>query len=215
MKKYQHVLFDLDGTLTDPCSGITKSVQYALRKFGIEEELDALKKFIGPPLADSFMEYYGFDAATADDAVKKYREYYSVDGIFDNKLYEGIPQMLEKLKDAGCDIILATSKPIVFADKILEHFCIKRFFDAAFGADLPGLRVKKSDIIADALAQHPIDISRAVMVGDREYDILGAHAHGIPAIGVLFGYGSREELTSCGADAIAADVRELEQLLLS
>ena len=214
MKKYDHVLFDLDGTLTDPGSGITKSVQYALKKYGIHAELEELKKFIGPPLADSFMQYFGFDEATANEAVTKYREYYSVDGIFDNKIYEGIPEMLERLHAAGSEIILATSKPLVFAEKILDHFCIKQHFTCCFGADLPGLRVKKTDIIEDALKAHPIDVSRAVMVGDREYDILGGHAFGMPAIGVLFGFGSREELEGCGADHLAETVAELEALLL-
>jgi len=214
MKKYDYVLFDLDGTLTDPCAGITKSVQYSLEKFGIHAELEELKKFIGPPLVDSFMKYFGFDEPTANEAVVKYREYYSVHGIFDNKIYEGIAGMLAKLEASGSEIILATSKPLVFAEKILEHFSIKQHFTCCFGADLPGLRVKKCDIIEDALKAHPIDVTKAVMVGDRDLDIIGGHTFGMKAIGVLFGYGSREELEGCGADYLAATVAELEALLL-
>ncbi len=214
MRKYDHVLFDLDGTMTDTCSGITRSVQYALRHFGIEAETDSLKKFIGPPLMDSFMKFYGFDEKRAAEAVIKYREFYSVDGLFDNRLYDGIPQMLEKVHKVGSEIILATSKPLVFAEHILDNLGINRFFDYRFGADLPGYRTKKVDIIAYALQEHPIDISRAIMVGDRDVDILGAHANGMKAIGVLYGFGDAAELNGCGADALAETVLDLEALLL-
>ena len=215
MAKYKYVLFDLDGTLDDPFEGITKSVQHAMRKFGVEAEQEALKCFIGPPLTDSFENYFGLSPSDAKLAVDYYREYYRPTGIFEVSIYEGIPELLEALCEAGCELILATSKPIVFADMILEKFGLARYFTATFGSELDGTRVKKDEVIDYAFKTHPMDKSLAIMVGDRRHDVEGAHKCGIPCIGVTFGYGDRAEHTSCGADLIVDTVEELKRLLLA
>ena len=213
MPKYKYILFDLDGTLDDPFEGITKSVEYAMKKFGVACERENLKCFIGPPLTDSFMSYFGLDEQNAKLAVDYYREYYRPTGIFEVSIYEGIPELLEKLQKAGCELILATSKPIIFADMILEKFDLKKYFSATFGSELDGTRVKKDEVIAYALENYPIDKSSAIMVGDRRHDVEGAHKNCMPCIGVTFGYGDREEHVSCGADYIADSVSELENII--
>lgn len=212
----QNILFDLDGTLTDPKIGITKSADYALQSFGIHtENLDNLCKFIGPPLADSFINYYGFSEADAVRAIAKYREYFSVTGIFENAVYAGIAPMLAALKAEGRNLIVATSKPTVFAVKILEHFNLAQYFTFVAGSELDGTRSKKSEVIAYALAQNNItELASAVMIGDREHDILGANEIGLACIGVLYGYGDRAEHERAGADFIVPTVGELQTLLL-
>lgn len=204
-------LFDLDGTLTDPKTGITKSVAHALHSFGIEtEDLDTLCKFIGPPLKESFMNYYGFTEEQGDLAVAKYREYFSVTGIFENAVYPGIPEGLAALKADGIRLIVATSKPAVYAKQILEHFGLLPYFEFVSGSELDGTRVKKSEVITYALQNAGItDLSAVVMVGDREHDIIGAREVGIDSIGVLYGYGSRKEFEQAGADFIAETVTEM------
>ncbi len=216
MKSKDYILFDLDGTLTDPCLGITKSVRHALDFFGVPAgSLDELKPFIGPPLKDSFMELYGFSEEKAIDAIEKYREYFSVAGIYENELYEGISRLLKDLKSAGKKLILATSKPEVFARIILKHFEIDHFFDFVSGSELDGRRTDKAEVIAHALEGAKIaDLSLAVMIGDRKHDIIGAKKHGLKSIGVLYGYGGLAELEAAGADTIAATVAELSRLLL-
>ena len=212
----QHILFDLDGTLTDPVSGITRSVQYALGKFGIEAELGELKKFIGPPLYDSFMEYYGFSHEKAVEAVKYYRELYvGGEAMYDCKVFEGIPEMLARLKDSGRDLIVATSKPHIMANKVLEKFNLSQYFSHVYGCELNEKRTKKEEVIEYALEDHPIDLSDAIMVGDRLHDIEGAHMNHLRAVGVLWGYGSLEELREHRADFIVGNVDELEKLLMS
>lgn len=217
MQNKKYCLFDLDGTLTDPASGITRSVRYALQHFGIEvKELSELHRFIGPPLRDSFMEFYGFDEKQTELAVQKYREYYPEKGIFDNRVYEGIPALLKALKEAGKHVILATSKPEIFAKQILCHFGIDSYFDVACGSSLDGTREKKAEVIEYALDQSGIvNRSEAVMIGDRNFDILGAKQTGISSIGVLYGYGTEAELEEAGADAIARDVDVLGRILLN
>lgn len=215
MSKYKYILFDLDGTLDDPFEGITKSVQHAMRKFGVEAEQSALKCFIGPPLTDSFEKYFGLNSDDAKLAVDYYREYYRPTGIFEVSIYEGIPEMLAELKNAGFELILATSKPIIFADMILEKFGLSQYFTATFGSELDGTRVKKHEVIDYAFEMHPMDKSLAVMVGDRRHDVEGAHKCGIPCIGVTFGYGDRDEHAECGADYIVDSVSELKKLLLA
>jgi len=212
----QHILFDLDGTLTDPKIGITKSVQFALRAFGIEvDDPDTLRPFIGPPLSESFQEFYGFDEAGAQDAIRKYREYFSVTGIYENSLYDGIPAMLDALQRQGKTLILATSKPTVYAQQILEHFGLAPYFAFVSGSELDGTRVKKSEVINHALTSCGIaDTAAAVMVGDREHDMLGAKATGLASVGVLYGYGDRDELQQAGADVIVQSVAELGEQLL-
>lgn len=212
----QYILMDLDGTITNPKLGITKSVQYALRNFDIHvEDLDTLINFIGPPLLHSFQEFYGFSKEEAGEAVKKYREYYSEKGLYENEEYEGIRELLTKLKDAGKTLIVATSKPEFFADKILGHFKLKDYFDDICGASLDDTRLTKEAVIRYALEKNGItDYSRVVMVGDRKHDVIGAKAVGLKSIGVLYGFGSREELELAGADEIAADFEELYRIIM-
>lgn len=215
MSKYKHILFDLDGTLDDPFEGITKSVQYAMRKFGVETERSELGGFIGPPLTDSFIKYFSLTEEDAKLAVDYYREYYKPTGIFEVSIYEGIPELLDELKEAGYDIVLATSKPKVFADMILDKYDLAKYFSATFGSELDGTRVKKGEVIDYAFENHVMDKSRAIMVGDRMHDVIGAHECGIPCIGITFGYGDRAEHTECGADFIVDSVSELKKILLA
>ena len=219
MKNYKYVLFDLDGTLTDPKEGITKSVAYALEAYGIHvEDLDSLCKFIGPPLKDSFVKFYGFSEEQGYEAVEKYREYFRPYGVYENKVYDGVDKLLIELKASGKMIILATSKPTVFANTILEHFDLMKYFDVVCGSELDGSRVKKGDVITYALEQVAekdtgFDKSKAVMIGDREHDILGAKENGLDSIGVLYGYGDRAEHEAAGADYIVETVEELIKTL--
>lgn len=211
MKRYPYILFDLDGTVTDPGEGITNSVMYALRKLGIEEtERRKLYPFIGPPLADSFREFYGLSAGEAQEGIRFYREYYSEKGIFENKLYPGMENVMKKLKNDKRHVILATSKPEFFAAKILKYFHLDGYFEFVAGATMDERRVKKGEVIAHALKTCGItDVSQALMIGDRKHDIWGARENGIDSMGVLYGYGSREELTLAGADHIAATVKDV------
>ncbi len=214
-KKY--ILFDLDGTVTNSMEGITKSVQYALRKYGIEvSDLNELRKFIGPPLKDSFMEFYNFTEEDAEKGITYYREYFTDKGIFENYPYEGIDKLLDSLKSAGKKIILATSKPEVFSKRILDHFDLTKYFDYIAGSTLDGSRSSKGDVIRYALKESNItDLDSTIMIGDRLHDIEGAKACKIESIGVLYGFGDRKELTDAGADFIVNDINELEKLLLS
>lgn len=206
----QVYLFDLDGTLTDPKEGITKSVAYALEKFDITvKHLDDLCVFIGPPLLDSFMKEYGMSESMANDAIRYYREYFSLKGIFENKVYDGIEAMLKMLKEKGHTCIVATSKPEEFARQIIEHFQLQAYFDDVCGATMDGSRSKKGDVIAYALNKHAIKKDAAIMVGDRKHDIIGAHENGLPCIAVLYGYGSREEFIEAKADVIIESVDDL------
>lgn len=210
------ILFDLDGTLTDPGIGITRSVNYALESFGIHtEDLNELCKFIGPPLKESFMIYYGFTEKQALAAVEKYREYFREKGIYENEMMEGIDVLLRRLADDGRQLIVATSKPKVFADIILEHFDIMKYFSLVCGSELDGTRVNKDEVIRYAIDKAGIqDLSSAVMVGDREHDVIGAGKVGMDCIGCLFGYGTRDELQAAGAALIVGTVEELGTVLL-
>ena len=222
------ILFDLDGTLTDPKEGITKSVQhalqpgivnsvrYALRSFGMEAEPATLRSFIGPPLSDSFKEYYGFSEAQAREAIDHFHEYFTKQGMFENKVYPGIREMLTRLKDAGLTLAVATSKPEPFAIQILEHFDLLSYFTLVGGADMEEIRVRKGDVIAytlDRLGTTPEE-SKVIMVGDRKHDIIGAHENQLPCAAVLYGYGSREEFTENGADYQIETVEELGDFLM-
>lgn len=213
--RYRAILFDLDGTLTDPEEGITRSFQYALRHFGIEEQdPEKLRRVIGPPLLNSFIEYYGFSQIDALLAIDYYREYFSKTGIYENRVYPGIPQMLQQLKQAGKSIILATSKPHVYARQILEHFSLDSYVDFVSGSELDGTRNAKSEVIAYALQQTGFQVSETVMVGDRRHDVEGAIANGMDVIAVLFGYGTREELADAGATVFAQSPQQLTELIL-
>lgn len=215
MQKMTEILFDLDGTLTDPMEGITKSVRYALNRFGIEaESLNRLIPFIGPPLKSSFQKFYGFSEENAEKAVEIYREYFSVTGIFENRVYEGIPALLAALKAQNKRIFLATSKPTVFAKQILEHFKLTNYFDDICGSLLSGERVEKTDVIEFAIKENQIQRESAVMIGDRCFDIDGGKAAGLKTIGVLYGYGDEEEIKKADPDKIALSVSDLSALLL-
>ncbi len=212
---YDIVLFDLDGTLTDPGEGITNSVAYALKKFNIiVEDRTELYNFIGPPLIDSFMKYYGMNYDDGLKAVEYYREYFSVTGIFENKVFDGIPELLDKIRKSGRKIALATSKPEVYAKRILEHFNLTQYFDFVGAATMDETRSKKADVIAYTLENFNVtDKSKVVMIGDRHHDIEGANQNDLDSIGVLFGYGDREELESTGATYIAETVNDIIKFL--
>lgn len=212
-----YILFDLDGTLTDPGEGITNSVAYALERYGITvEHRSELYRFIGPPLVDSFMEFYGFPEEQAKEAVEVYREYFSTQGWAENAVYEGIEPLLADLVGAGKILLLATSKPLVFAERILNHFGLAKYFTVVHGSPLHAPKgYGKADVIREALAAAGVtDLQTAVMVGDRHHDIDGAKAAGIASVGVLYGYGNRAELEQAGADAIASDPEALRAILL-
>ncbi len=213
---YSYILFDLDGTLTDPAEGITNSVIYALEKFGITPpQRSELYKFIGPPLIESFMKYYGFDKEKAPLAVEYYREHFKDIGIFENELIDGAAELLTELKEKGKRIILATSKPLVFASRILEHFKLAEYFDGVFGSNLDGSLTDKAEVIKKALFDSDItNLKATVMVGDRFHDIVGAAKNGIDSIGLLCGYGSKEELHTAGAKHIADNLYELKKYLI-
>lgn len=214
---YDWILFDLDGTLTDPGIGITNAVAHALRRFGLPvPEREKLYPFIGPPLTDSFMKYYGLTPEEADQAVVYYREHFRDIGIFENEVYPGIPEMLEQLLAAGKKLALATSKPEAFAKRIMDHFDLAKYFTFIGGAEFTGPRTKKGEVIAYVLESCGItDKSRVLMVGDREHDVLGAKENGLACMGVLFGYGDLPELESAGAAYIAETVPEIAQLILA
>ena len=235
------ILFDLDGTLTNPKTGITKSVQYALAHFGIEEEADNLTQFIGPPLIDSFMNFYGFSLEQAREGVTAYREYFAPKGIFENDVYPGVPEMLAALKENGAILAVASSKPALFVEQILEHFDLAKYFDVVVGSLLNETRTSKEEVLEEALRQLGVmstdnlrqvgytkkdndivatmedDDKKATiaMVGDRKFDITGAKAHGLTAVGVSFGFAEPGELEAEEPDFIAETVEQLKDYLLS
>ncbi len=213
-KKY--ILFDLDGTLTDPEEGITKSLQHALAYIGIKvEDRSILRRHIGPPLADGLREFFGLDDGQIEEVIGYFREYFVDKGIFMNYKYEGVEEVLESLVKAGKTLIVATSKPEVLAERILKHFNLDQYFTDICGSNLDETRSKKGEVIAYALEENGIkEKEQVVMIGDRLHDILGAKENGIASIGVLYGFGSREEHLEAGADAIAADFKELIDILL-
>ena len=210
------VLFDLDGTLTDSGLGVGNGVLYTLEKMGYPKPSDAeLKKYLGPPLWTSFQDYAGMPESDTPEAVRLYREYYNETGAYENSVYHGVPELLSKLVSDGKRVAVATSKVDYAAINILQHFNLDHFFDVIAGSDETGeLRGTKALVIAHALAElRMCDGTTIVMVGDREHDILGAKAHGIPGIGVLYGYGDRAELESAGALEIVSEVADLERAL--
>ena len=212
--RWDTVVFDLDGTVTDPKEGTTGAVAYALRALGREAEPDGLTAFIGPPLHESFPELCGLNEEETDRAIREFRVYFSSRGWMENVPYEGMAQFLAVLRAAGLRLVIATSKPEEFALRILEHFQLASYFDVICGAcGDDKASADKASVIRRALARAG-ETGRTVMVGDRRYDVAGAHANGIAAIGVLYGYGGREELSAAGADEIAGDLNELESILL-
>ncbi len=212
---YDILLFDLDGTLTDPAEGITNSVAYALNKFGIDvEDKKELYKFIGPPLVVAFAEYYGFSKEDSQKATAFYRETFRVKGLFENRVYDGVPKMLETLKQNGKKLIIATSKPEEFTLKILKHFDLLKYFDFVAAATFDATRNTKDKVIEYALENLKInDKSKVVMIGDRHHDIDGAKVNCIDSIGVLYGFGDRDELTKAGATYIAENIEDILKLV--
>jgi phosphoglycolate phosphatase len=216
MDKYKIILFDLDGTISNPKVGITKSVQYALQKMGIvESDFDKLKCFIGPPLQVSFAEYYNFDDEDIQKAINFYRDRFKEKGMFENKLYSNIPLLLKSLKEQKYTLVVATSKPTVFSEQILKYFNIDQYFDLIVGSNLDGTRTSKTDIIQYILNKYkdhqPDDF---IIVGDRKHDIIGAKNIGIDSIGVTYGYGSLEEISQSKPTYIVQTVEQVKDLLM-
>lgn len=212
------LLFDLDGTLTNPAEGITNSFIHALKELGLEiPTYEKLLTFIGPPLIETFKTQFGFDEEMARLGVKKYREYFSEKGLFENEVYEGIFEMLEKLKAAGYRLLIATSKPEPFSIRIAEKFGFAKYFEKICGSNLDETRSRKAEVIAYALESAGIseyEKSKVLMIGDRHHDIDGAKENGIESMGILFGYGNREEHEKAGADFIATTVQDIITLLV-
>ena len=216
MKQYKYLLFDLDGTITDSETGITRCVEYALNHFGIQvNDLRELPPFIGPPLLDSFKDFYNFTDEQAIIATDKYRERYADKGILENELYPGIKELLADAQKNGKTVILATSKPEIFAKRILDHFGLSDYFSFVAGSGLDGSLHTKTDVINYILQSNQItNLESVVMIGDRKHDIIGAKNVGIDSIGVLYGFGDYKELSDAGADHIAEDIPALRKLLL-
>ncbi len=212
--KERYIFFDLDGTLIDPALGITNAIMYALPHFGITVgDRRELYSFIGPPLKEQFKIVFKLTDEQAEEMLRLYRVYYSDKGLFENTVYEGIPTMLSTLQKAGFKLVLATSKPTVFAERILEHYDLRQYFTFVSGCELGGARVEKADVIRFALEKlHIQNPAQVCMVGDRSFDVDGARACGIETVGVLYGYGSKEELQ--GAKALVASAEELLEILL-
>lgn len=216
MKKYDIIAFDLDGTLTNPERGLIASFVYALGKMGVDYgEKNELKKFIGPPIYEEWQRCFGFTPEESSKALLIFREFYSVYGWWDNEIYPGVKEMLEKLKNAGKKIILATSKPEIFAKKILELFDISKCFDFIGGAATDKTRDKKSEVLEYSIKSVGVsDKSKVILVGDRVYDSEGAIACGIDSLGVLYGHGSEEEVRSAGFTYIVNNVEDIANLLI-
>ena len=212
----KNVFFDLDGTITDSREGIINGFEYALNYFGIKvEDRKYLEKFIGPSLANSFKKEYGFNEEQVAVAIAKYREYYSVIGLKESSLYNGIKELIIELANNGKNVILATAKPETYSTKILENYNIKQYFKFISGATLDGSRGEKGDIIKYALDNlKPINLDECIMIGDRHHDIEGAKENNMKSIGVTYGFGSEEELKTAGANYIAHNAEELKNIIL-
>ena len=194
---YQNVLFDLDGTLTDPREGITRSIQYGLSKMGIDEpDLSKLEHFIGPPLLQAFMATYGFDEARAWEAMGFYRERFAVTGLYENHVFDGVTPLLEELVGQGRQLFIATSKPQVYAREIARHFDFARHFKVIYGSELDGTRTHKVELIRHLLTEQGLDPAQTLMIGDRKHDLIGARENGLDAAAVGYGFGSFEELSA-------------------
>lgn len=209
----QAIYFDLDGTLTDPKTGITRSIQYALEKLAKPvPAANELTWCIGPPLLESFESLVG-DAELAPQALDIYRQRFSTIGLFENEVYPGIEAMLQALREQGRPLYVATSKPCIYAERILEHFGLAKYFSAVFGAELDGARSDKSELLAYALAETAHSAENSIMVGDRKHDMIGACNNGLTALGVLWGYGDEQEILTAGASAVFATVDDLKSHL--
>ncbi|MFJ7746811.1 HAD family hydrolase [Peribacillus sp. NPDC097295] len=216
MNKYKVILFDLDGTLSDPKVGITKSVQYALQKMNIvEPDLNKLQCFIGPPLQVSFVEYYNFDEKNTQKAIGLYRERFKEKGMYENVLYSNIASLLQTLTERQFSLVVATSKPTVFAEQILKYFHIDQYFERIVGSNLDGTRASKTEIIQYILDKYKeYTLSNFIMIGDRKHDIIGANNTGIDSIGVTYGYGTFDELSHSNPTHIVESVSQLKDILM-
>lgn len=213
--QYQNIFFDLDGTLTDPAVGITNSIIYARKKWGLPCGPNSeYYQFIGPPMPQSFCDFWGMSMDDAVRFLEDYREYYSVTGMFENHVYDGIPALLAALRDKGAKLYVATTKPTAFAVPILEKFELAPYFELISGCGLHGERGLKYQVIEYARDHCHVDMSCAVMIGDRRHDVEGARICGIPCIGAGYGYGGREELEAAGCLTVADSVEQLSALLL-
>ena len=213
--KYKYILFDLDGTITESGPGIMNSVEYALNKMNREVgERDTLKKFIGPPLTESMEKYYGMSEEEALLGVKYYREYYHDKGIYENRVYDGLEEVLKKINEAGKQAIVATSKPEKYAKIIMDHFHLTKYFACVAGMEMDGGRGTKAQVITYALEKNDItDKSKVLMIGDREHDVIGAHENGLDCLSILYGFGSRKEFEEAGADYIRENVEDILQFV--
>ncbi|MCR5441845.1 MAG: HAD-IA family hydrolase [Lachnospiraceae bacterium] len=214
MSKYDHILFDLDGTLTDSGPGIINGFEYSLGKMGIDvPDRASLRRFVGPPLGDSFEKTLGFSPEDAAKGIAFYKEYYAEKGVYENDVYPGIPELLEKLKESGKKLLVATTKAELMANVVMDHFGLRKYFDLMVASNNTD-RKNKIDVLNYAIENGGVDRERAVMVGDRFYDITGAAHFGMTSVGVLYGYGSRQELEEAGATHIAESVDSLYDILL-
>jgi phosphoglycolate phosphatase len=203
------IFFDLDGTLTDPAPGITSCMRHAADSLGVDVEED-LAQYIGPPLAESFRCILrSMDSELIEEAIRLYRERFGTIGLFENALYPGIPELLAHLSDAGHELRVVTSKPHIYAGRIIDHFELRAWLPKVYGSELDGTRADKGELIGYVLEKESIEGDRATMIGDRMHDIHGAKAHGLRTIGVLWGYGADGELKRAGADVIVAEVSEV------
>jgi phosphoglycolate phosphatase len=209
-----NILFDLDGTLTDPKEGIINSILYALDKLGIyENSVAELDSFIGPPLRESFASRYNLSIENADNAVNIYREYFSTKGLFENKLYPGVTELLESLSSQKYTLFVATSKPTLFAKQILQHFKLDVHFKDIIGSNLDNTLTDKTEIILHVVSLHGLKVNKCIMIGDRKHDIIGAKNNSLKSIGVTYGYGSLEELTYYQPDFLANNCEEINAIL--
>ena len=214
MKK-DFLFFDLDGTLTDSAPGIVRSAKYALSHFGIVLESEVMLKFIGPPLLESFGNLCGLNEEQSREAIRLYREYFSEKGMFENSVYEGVPEMLEYLRESGKILAVATSKPEPYAKTILEHFGLNGYFSHICGAAMDHVRMTKADVLRDAVYKTGLsDLRAGLMIGDRRHDVEGANTIGMETLGVLYGYGSREELITAGAVSLAETPNDVVRQIL-
>ena len=212
---YKTAIFDLDGTITDSGPGIMNAIRYAVKKRGLPDvPEEVLRSFIGPPLKEQFRSVFGLSDDEGTIMVATYREYYGEKGIFENRVYDGVPEVFQKLQEAGVRILMATSKPEKYAKQIAEHFGFAKYFDFIGGACMDGRRTDKHDVIEYVIDSCKVCRENTVMIGDRRHDMIGASKAGIRSIGVLYGYGSREELERAGADMIAVTPDDISKLIL-
>ena len=211
-----NLIFDLDGTLTESGTGIKNSVRYTLEHYGLPMEDDAsLTRYVGPPLVNSFQEYMGFTEQEAMEAIMVYRSYFTTKGMFENRVYDGVREMLTALQKAGKRMFIATGKPTVYSCRILEHFGLAEYFETVCGIDLNEVATEKDELINEVLDFAHLRPEECVMIGDRKFDMIGANKVGVASIGVTYGYGSHEELQTAGASVIVDTVEQLQNLLLA